>query len=397
MDKSERRKKLEQTMKEFNKSHKSEVFSLGSEIKELNVIPSGIKKINDFLGGGFKCGGHTLIWSPSFSVGKTALVLTTIANAQKLGKLVCYVNTEKPIEPERFRFFDVNLDDMIYIEAPENAEKALEALRTLCKNKVIDLFVIDSTNGLCPKSVQEEKGGKERSLEKKNVASLPLVLSSFYNIVSAHIFRSRASIIWVGQGRTQGIGTFFTRIGLSGGKAQEFYAYQIISMRRGQTNDAPTKAIKRYFLDKDEKLRYKTEDEAVGFDVVIKLQKTNSCKSAKENSELHIPFVYKEGFVSEFTKENQEIEITGTEEQKQEITNQLIKKGILESPSNAELGFPEIDDNKIKLRPFTKKESEALDKPVTQTTTKDFSQPKKKGGRGRPKGTKNKEKKWFIN
>ena len=105
MEKSERRKKLEETMKKFNKDQKSEVFSLGSEIKELPVIPSGVKKIDEFLGGGFKCGGHTIIWSPSCSVGKTALMLTTIANAQSLGKLVCYVNTEKPIEPERFKFF----------------------------------------------------------------------------------------------------------------------------------------------------------------------------------------------------------------------------------------------------------------------------------------------------
>ena len=114
MDKSERRKKLEQTIKQFNKTHKSEVFSLGNEIEELPVIPSGIKMIDDFLGGGFKCGGHTIIWG-TYSVGKTALVLTAIANAQKLGKLVCYVNNEKPIEPERFKFFGINLNDMLYI------------------------------------------------------------------------------------------------------------------------------------------------------------------------------------------------------------------------------------------------------------------------------------------
>ena len=358
---SERRKKLNETVKQFNKDHKSEVISKGDEIKNLPVIPSGVKRVDDFIGGGFKNGGHTIIWG-TYSVGKTALVLTTIANAQKEGKLVCYVNTEKPIEPQRFKFFGVNLDDMFYIEAPENAEKALEAMRTLCKNKVIDLFVIDSTNGLCPKSVQEEKTGKERSLEKKNIASLPLILSNFYNIVSAHIFRSRASIVWIGQGRTQGIGTFFTRLGLSGGNAQEFYAYQILFLRRGQNADAPMKSVKRYFLDPDGKLRFKTEKVAVGFDVVMKLEKTNSCRSAPEKSELHIPFVLKEGFVDEFDPEGQDIEISGTDEQKDEIKRELIKKGVLPAPSNAEMGFPEIDDKDIKLRPFTNKESEALGK-----------------------------------
>lgn len=329
---SERRKQLMETIKQFNKDHKSEVFSMGNEIEELKVIPSGVKKIDDFLGGGFRCGGHTIIWSPSYSVGKTALALTTIANAQKLGKLVCYVNTEKPIEPQRFEFFGVKLDDMLYIEAPENAEKALEAMRTLCRDKVIDLFIIDSTNGLCPKSVQEEKGGKERSLEKKNVASLPLVLSSFYNIVSAHIFRSKAAIIWVGQGRTKNIGSFFTHCGLSGGKAQEFYASSIISMRKGQNENAPMQSVKRFLLDKDQKLRYKTENVPVGFDVVLKLQKTNSCKSAKENAELHVPFIAKKGFVDIVEEKEQEIEITGTKEQKEIIEKMLIEKGIIKTP-----------------------------------------------------------------
>ena len=98
MKNSERRKKLQETIKEFNKTHKSEVFSLGSEIEELPVIPSGVKKVDDFIGGGFKSGGHTIIWG-TYGVGKTALVLTTIANAQREGKLVCFTNTEKPIEP----------------------------------------------------------------------------------------------------------------------------------------------------------------------------------------------------------------------------------------------------------------------------------------------------------
>ncbi len=394
---SERRKKLNETVKQFNKDHKFEVFTKGNEIENLPVIPSGVKKIDDFIGGGFKNGGHTIIWG-TYSVGKTALILTAIANAQKLGKLVCYVNTEKPIEPQRFEFFGIKLEDMLYIEAPENAEKALEAMRTLCKNKVIDLFVIDSTNGLCPKSVQEEKTGKERSLEKKNIASLPLILSNFYNIVSAHIFRSRASIIWIGQGRTQGIGTFFTRLGLSGGNAQEFYAYQIIFMRRGQNADSPVKSVKKYFLDLDKNLRYKSEKVAVGFDVVMKLEKTNSCRSAQEKSELHIPFIYKEGFVDEFNPDDQDIVIKGTDEEKEKIMQMLAKKGVklacqtlakddkaLTKLANDYLG----NDNQTKLTEgktkTNTKESKDTPPPVKP--------PDGEKKRGRPKGAKNKDKK----
>jgi len=386
---NERRKKLNDTLKKFNKKHKEEIFTMGDEIKELEVVPCGVNKIDDFLGGGFKRGAHTIVWG-MYSVGKTALTLMTIANAQKQGLFVCYVNTEKPIEPERFKFFGINLEEMVYIEAPANAEQALEAMRTLCKDKVIDLFIVDSTNGLCPKSVQEEKGGKERALEKKNVASTALMLSNFYNGVNAYVFRSRASVIWIGQARTQGIGTFFTRMGLSGGQAQEFYAYQIIFMRRGQRSDNPQQKFKEYFIDPDGKIRFQTVKEDIGFDAVLKMTKTNNCKSVKEHTEVHVPFLHTKGFVDSIDECDNvpiRIDVEMTNEQVEEIKKYLIEK----KPEDAqELGlietepqeFPVINqklqediNNKIKDDKYTPNESLIIDKP-------------KKKGRGRPKKDK---------
>jgi len=318
------------------------------------------------------------------------LILTTIANAQKTGKLVCYVNTEKPIEPERFKFFGIKLDEMVYIEAPENAEQALEAMRTLCKDKVIDLFIIDSTNGLCPKSVQETAQGVERSLEKKNVASLALTLSNFYNAVNAHVFRSRASIIWIGQSRIQGIGTFFTRAGLSGGGAQEFYAYQIVFMRRGQNSDAPVKKYKVYFYDPDGKLRYQTKNEAIGFDVVMRLDKTNSCKSKKEKSEIHIPFYYETGF--KIIQEQEELPIkieADNDEDYKKIESILIEKGILENPFKPLKADQIIVDDVMPektVKNHLKEKSEEFQEKVKENTKKLKKEIIKKK-RGRPKKT----------
>ncbi len=324
---NERRLKLMQTIKGFNKKNKSQVFTLGSDIEEMELIPSGVKAFDDFIGGGFKRGAHTIVYG-AYSVGKTALVLTTIANAQRDGKIVCFVNTEKPIDPSRFEFFGIDLAQMLYIEAPENAELALEGLRTLAKDKVIDLFVIDSTNGLCPKSVQETAKGSERGLEKKNVASLPMTLSNFYNVVNSLIFKSKASVVWIGQTRTKGIGSFFAHQGLTGGNAQEFYAFQIIYLRRGEKSNWPIAKIKEYWLDDNEKLRYKTIDEHVGFSVVAKLTKTNSSKSVKENCTMEIPYYHETGF-HPLPDREVTIQIKGTDEEKLIIEDMLIEKGIL--------------------------------------------------------------------
>jgi len=341
---NERKAKLLATLKEFNKEHKEEVFTMGDEIEDLPVIPSGIALFDDFIGGGFKKGAHTIVWSKNPSEGKTTLILQTISNAQKCGFFVCYCNTEKPISPSRFEQFGINLKEMVYIEAPSNAEKVLEAVRRLCKDKVIDLFIIDSENGLSPKNVQEESSGKERSLEKKNVAALPLVLSNFYSIVNSHVFRSKASIIWIAQGRTQGIGGMFAHVGLSGGKAQSFFAYQILMLRADEKSNAPVKKIKEWWLDPEKQVRFRTKTEPSGFGVVMKLTKTNSSKSQKENSELSIPFLYDSGFVSEIVEsENVPVEIDkkATNEQRKIIEAYLLEK----KPEDAEkLGLIKKDE-----------------------------------------------------
>lgn len=373
---NERRKKLMETVKAFNKDNKSEVFTMGNEIVDTPVIPTGIKIIDDAIGGGVKKSGHTIIYGP-YSIGKTSLVMHLIANAQKEGQNVCYVNTEKPISPDRFRFFGVDLDTLLYIEAPENAELALEALRTLCKDKVIDLFIIDSTNGLCPVSVQSKVKGEdvqERGLDKKNVAALPATLSNFYNVVNAQIFRAKAAVVWLGQMRTKGIGGYIVMQGLTGGAAQEFYAYQIIKLRHGQKADNPQIKVPNYFIDPDGKLRKETKSSDAGFDVVLKLEKTNSSKSLKQNEEVHIPYYYDSGFAPQEINEST-FTIEGTDEEKVIIRQKLIEKGVLkddtavlENKTEPTLVPPTIEVNE---RKFTKEEIKALD-----------NVPKK---RGRPK------------
>lgn len=385
MENSERRKKLAETLKTFNKNHKSEIFTMGSEIKTLEVIPSGIKDIDNFIGGGFKQGAHSIIWG-QYSVGKTALILTTIANAQKLGKFVCYVNTEKPIDKSRFEFFGINLEELVYIEAPSCAEDALEAMRTLCKDKIIDAFIIDSINGLSPKSTQEGKEGTERSLDKKDVASLALTLSNFYNKVNAHVFKSRSAVIWVGQSRTQGIGGYVVRQGLSGGKAQEFYAYQIAQMRRDEKSNNPTRPIRVYSLNEKGKPTYKTIEEEIGFGIVMKLDKTNSSLSAKEKKELRIPYYYNTAFITP-NQEELEIRYEGTPEQIATIKEMLEAKKAKEEPKSKIIEMVKEELTSIQEVTTDEKTKKNIDKAIEEV--KDIEKEPKR--RGRKPGSKNKK------
>jgi protein RecA len=366
---NERRLKLIETMKQFNKDQKEEVLFFGNEIENQDIISTGINKIDNFLGGGIKRGTHTIIWG-GISNGKTTLALQTIANAQKQGLICAYLNSDKVIDNERFDMLGVNRKELIRANCTKNAEQMLTIIKQLCKDKVADLIVVDSINALSPKAEQENKEGKDRDLTEKNIAELARLLSEFCRKVNPDIFKAKCGMIWIGQVRIGGIGKCFTKATLSCGEALKHYAYQIIFMRHGQNADAPMKQFKQYYIDPDEKLHFETVKEPVGHDCVFRMDKSNAKESVAEYKEEHFPFIGTQGFV-DFIKEDNEPEIridpSMTIEQQEIIKQKLQEKGFIR--------FDGIMDS-----------CTLIDNPEKETSvveSKQEEEPKKK--RGRPK------------
>lgn len=326
-EKSERRKKLEETMKKFNKGQKESILDFGTSHEDIEPIATGIKIIDKFKGGGSKRGGFDIIYG-GYSVGKSTLVLQQIANAQKNGMICCYIDLEHSFDKKRAIQLGIDLKTLILAEKCKNAEQALEIIRALCKEKVVDYFAVDSIQAMSPLNEQENKG-KERQLVEREIAELARTLSKFFRVVSPDVFNAKASVVMIGQVRIKGIGTFFTRASLSGGEALLHWANQITFARQGQGADAPSNSFKRYFLDPDRNLRYKTEKKKIGFDAVLKLEKTKSSESATEGSDIHVPFIFEKGFVDIIEQKDVKIEISGTDEEKAIIEKELIEKGIL--------------------------------------------------------------------
>ena len=331
---NERKKKLLETMKSFNKGQRSEILSFGNEAEDKELIPTGIKTIDKFIGGGTKRGTFTVIYGGQ-SVGKSTLVLQTIANAQKKDLICCYVDLEHTFDKDRAISLGISLDDLILAEKCENAEQALEIIRTLCKQKVVDLIVVDSVQAMSPKNEQENKG-KERELASKEIAELARTLSKFFRVVAPDVFNAQASVIMIGQVRIAGIGSFYTHADMTGGEALKHWASTRCFIRKGQTKDSPVSKIKEYFIDPDGKIRYSTNDIQIGFDSVIKLEKTKSSSSAKEGQDIHVPFLYDKGFVDEvIMTEDIPIKIDAENDEEQKIIEDyLIEKGLMDKNGN---------------------------------------------------------------
>jgi hypothetical protein len=136
--------------------------------------------------------------------------------------------------------------------------------------------------------------------------------------------------------------------GLTGGNAQTFYAYQIIRLRKGQKADNPISKVVHWSCDPDGVVHKETKSEDVGFDVVVKLEKTNSSKSLKEHSEVHIPFYYESGFSLPNLQEEKFV-MEGTDEEKAIIRQKLIEKGILKEEDKTEQLSEERKEDDKKL------------------------------------------------
>jgi len=379
---NERKERLLETLKTFNKSQKNEILGFGSDAEDKEIIPTGIHALDNFIGGGTRRGTFTVIYGGQ-SVGKSTLVLQAIGDAQKNGKICCYIDLEHTFDKDRATSLGIDLNELILAEKCANAEQALEIIRTLCKQKVVDIIVVDSVQAMSPKNEQENKG-KERELASKEIAELARTLSKFFRVVSPDVFNAQASVIMIGQVRIAGIGSFYTHAEMTGGEAIKHWAFTRCFMRKGQKVDAPVEKFKEYFCDPDGKIRFSTQKQAIGFDAVIKLQKTKSSSSATEGSEIHLPFIFKNGFVNEIEEPTElpvRIDITSTESQKKEIEEYLIEK----KPEEAkQLGLIKVEEEKIEEEVVVEDKPE--DKKRGNPPTEMFplnseDKPKKKRGR----------------
>ena len=127
---------------------------------ELNVdyIPTGSLSLDVALGiGGLPKGRIVEIYGPESS-GKTTLALHVIAEAQKRGGEVAFVDAEHALDPTYARALGVKVEDML-IAQPDTGEQALEITEALVRSGAIDVVVVDSVAALVPRAEIEGEMG----------------------------------------------------------------------------------------------------------------------------------------------------------------------------------------------------------------------------------------------
>jgi recombination protein RecA len=287
----ERKDKLNNVLRELNKSKKG-IINYASEIGIKERQSFGYKCLDKLTGGGIIRGNFSVIYGHK-GTSKTSIAYKMIATCQQEGKIACYLDIERSYDPEWAKKFGVDIEKLIYI-ACHTAEEILDTLIKLCKEKVVDLVVLDSIQGLSPRAEQmENKSEKEKSLDAESIALLARKLSQFFRMSTAYVSEAKCAVLLIGQIRTD-LGSFIKMDTLSGGRALLHNSRLILKVRRGAKVDAPREKIEQIVLDEEGEKKKKKVDKIVGFDCVVGVEKSQT-GGCVENEEVHVPFYYDGG------------------------------------------------------------------------------------------------------
>jgi len=192
---------------------------------EVSVIPTGAISLDIALGvGGIPRGRVTEIFGQESS-GKTTLALSILAQAQKTGGQVAFIDAEHALDPNYAKKLGLKIEDML-VSQPDSGEQALEITEALIRSNAVDVVVIDSVAALVPKAELEgEMGDSVMGLQAR-------LMSQALRKLTGYISKSKTSAIFINQIREK-IGVFFGNPETTpGGRALKFYASVRLELRR---------------------------------------------------------------------------------------------------------------------------------------------------------------------
>ena len=224
---SDKKKALETAMQQIEKMYgKGSIMRYGAE-STLNVeaIPTGSLSLDLALGiGGLPRGRIVEIYGPESS-GKTTLALHVLAEAQKMGGEVAFVDAEHALDPTYAKALGVNVEDML-ISQPDTGEQALEITEALVRSGAIDVVVVDSVAALVPRAeIEGEMGDSFVGLHARLMSQALRKLTGIIN-------KTNSIVIFINQLREK-VGVMYGNPEVTtGGRALKFYASVRIDVRR---------------------------------------------------------------------------------------------------------------------------------------------------------------------
>jgi recombination protein RecA len=203
---------------------------------DIPTVPTGALPLDIALGvGGIPRGRIVEIYGPESS-GKTTLVYHLIAEAQRLGGMAAFIDTEHAMDPNYARAIGVDVDDLL-VAQPDYGEQALEIAEMLVRSGALDIVAIDSVAALTPRAeIEGEMGDSFVGLQAR-------LMSQALRKLAGTLSKSGTICVFTNQLREK-IGVMFGNPEVTtGGKALKFYATIRLDIRRIETLKEGTEAV----------------------------------------------------------------------------------------------------------------------------------------------------------
>ena len=224
---SDKKKALDTAIAQIERDFgKGSIMRLGENTHiVVEAIPTGSLALDVALGiGGVPKGRIIEIYGPESS-GKTTLALHIVAEAQKRGGEVAFIDAEHALDPTYARALGVDIDSML-ISQPDTGEQGLEICEALVRSGAIDVVVVDSVAALTPRAEIEGDMGDS------HVGLLARLMSQALRKLAGSISKTNCIVIFINQLREK-VGVMYGNPEVTtGGRALKFYSSVRIEVRR---------------------------------------------------------------------------------------------------------------------------------------------------------------------
>ena len=223
--------------KEFGEGAIMKLGEAEAANKDIPVISTGSFSLDMALGvWGLPRGRIVEVFGPESS-GKTTLALHVIANAQRAGGMVAFIDAEHALDPAYARKIGVNINELL-VAQPTSGEEALTITESLARSGSLDIIVVDSVAALTPKAELDGMMGDS------HVGLQARLMSQAMRKLTGMLAQTKTLCIFTNQLREK-IGVMFGNPETTpGGRALKFYASVRLNISRiGAIKDATSVVI----------------------------------------------------------------------------------------------------------------------------------------------------------
>ena len=214
---------LAQIEKQFGKGA---VMKLGDNTAmQVDAISTGSLGLDMALGvGGVPRGRIIEVYGPESS-GRTTLALHILAEAQKKGGDVAFIDVEHALDPVYAEALGVDINNLL-VSQPDTGEQAMEICEALVRSGAIDAIVVDSVAAMVPRAeIEGEMGDSHVGLQAR-------LMSQAMRKLTSVIGKTNTVCVFINQLREK-VGIMFGNPEVTtGGRALKFYSSVRMDVRR---------------------------------------------------------------------------------------------------------------------------------------------------------------------